>query len=65
MSELEGYANSNYVNNLDPRKSRLGYMFIHERGEITRRTPPPQEYMSLFTMGVEYIATFEAIKGVI
>ena len=61
---LEGYTRSNYIGNLDNRKSTSGYIFMHIGTMISWRSKL-QDCITFPTTKLEYITTFETTKEVI
>ena len=61
---IEGYTDSDYADNLDNRKSTLGYIFTYGGGTISWRLKL-QEHTTLSTTKAKYILTSEATKDAI
>ncbi|KAK8921708.1 hypothetical protein KSP39_PZI020256 [Platanthera zijinensis] len=61
---LESYVDSDYVGDLDRRRSTSGYIFLLGGGPISWKTTL-QDIVALSTMEVEYIAVVEAAKEAI
>ncbi|XP_035545683.1 secreted RxLR effector protein 161-like [Juglans regia] len=63
-SELEGFVDSDYVGNIDTRKSLTGFVFTTFGGAISWKANL-QPVVALSTTEAEYIAMTEAIKEAI
>ena len=61
---VEGYVESNYVGDLEKRKSTTGYMFTLA-GWTMSWLSKLQTVVALFTIEAEYMAATEACKGAI
>ncbi|XP_073105908.1 secreted RxLR effector protein 161-like [Elaeis guineensis] len=64
LSPLEGFVNANYVDNLDTRRSTIGYLFCIFGGSVSWRSTL-QPITSLSTMEAEYIDVTEGAKKIL
>ena len=60
---LEGYTDADMAGDIDSRKSTLGYLVIFT-GEAVSWQSKLQNYVTLSTTEVEYIAVIEACKEI-
>eukprot|EP00268_Persea_americana_P019114 TRINITY_DN19787_c0_g1_i2.p1 TRINITY_DN19787_c0_g1~~TRINITY_DN19787_c0_g1_i2.p1 ORF type:complete len:131 (+),score=22.65 TRINITY_DN19787_c0_g1_i2:608-1000(+) len=64
VQHVVGYVDSDYVGDLDKRRSTTGYVFTLVRGSVSWRSTL-QSTIALLTIEAKYMAVAEAIKDAI